>query len=127
MNPRKQRIEAVFEGLLPAAVKTGMLFSREIVRVAAEFFKPRESPPLIVDPVMVSTSGARLLESPAVEAVALHLLPLATLVTPNLDEAAVLVGRRIDSVEQGMPGWKLQLTGQTAASVLSAADGSFPD
>src|SRR5881398_1148445 len=44
-----RQIEAVFEGLLPAAVKTGMLFSREIVRVAVEFFKPRESPPLIVD------------------------------------------------------------------------------
>src|SRR5437762_6531287 len=50
-----RQIEAVFEGLLPAAVKTGMLFSREIVRVAVEFFKPRESPPLIVDPVMVAT------------------------------------------------------------------------
>jgi|SRR2546421_6628157 len=96
----RQQIEAVLEELPPAAVKTGMLFSAGIVRAVARCLKGIKRLPLIVDPVMVSTSGARLLESPAIEAVALHLLPLATLVTPNLDEAAVLVGRGIDSVEQ---------------------------
>ena len=95
-----RQIEAVFEGLLPAAVKTGMLFSREIVRVAAEFFKPRESPPLIVDPVMVATSGARLLDRSAVRLLREQLLPLAALVTPNLDETAALIGKRPESVEE---------------------------
>src|ERR1700690_2924944 len=57
----RQQIEAVFEELKPAAVKTGMLFSAENIRVVAGFFKRRKCP-LVVDPVMVSTSGAKLLE-----------------------------------------------------------------
>src|SRR5208337_575745 len=62
----RQQIEAVFEELRPAAVKTGMLFSAENVQVVAEFFagrKARPPIPLVVDPVMVSTSGAHLLEA----------------------------------------------------------------
>src|SRR6266498_4960734 len=93
----RQQIEAVLEGLPPAAVKTGMLFSGEIVRVIARCFAGSKPPPLVVDPVMVATSGARLLAVSAVKIVKSQLLPLATLVTPNLDEAAVLVGRRIKS------------------------------
>jgi len=96
----RQQIEAVLEGLRPAAVKTGMLFSSEIVRVVARCFEGRNRPPLIVDPVMSATSGACLLESSAVRTVQLQLLPLAVLATPNLDETAVLVGRKIGSVEE---------------------------
>src|SRR5437016_1871608 len=96
----RQQIESVFEELPPAAVKTGLLLSSRIVRVVADFFKQGKCPPLIVDPVMVSGSGTRLLESSAVEAMKSQLLPLATLVTPNLDEAEVLVGGRIKSVEE---------------------------
>lgn len=96
----RQQIEAVLEGLPPAAVKTGMLFSGEIVRVVARCFAGSKRPPLVVDPVMVATSGARLLAVSAVKIVKSQLLPLATLATPNLDEAAVLVGRRIKSVEE---------------------------
>ena len=62
----RQQIEAVFEELPPAAVKTGLLFSGDIVRVVARFFKGRKRPPLVVDPVMVSTSGTRLLGPSAV-------------------------------------------------------------
>ena len=96
----RQQIEAVLEGLRPAAVKTGMLFSSEIVRVVARCFEGRNRPPLIVDPVMSATSGACLLESSAVRTVQSQLLPLAVLATPNLDETAVLVGRKIGSVEE---------------------------
>ena len=100
----RQQIQAVFEELRPAAVKTGMLFSAENVRVVANFFRHPPSairhPPLVVDPVMVSTSGARLLESAAVKILMEKLLPLATLVTPNLDETEILVGRRPASVEE---------------------------
>jgi len=96
----REQIEAVLEELPPAAVKTGMLFSADIVRAVAQCLKGVKRLSLIVDPVMVATSGARLLEPSAVEALKLHLLPLATLVTPNLDEAAALVGRRINSLEQ---------------------------
>ena len=96
----RRQIEAVLEEFPPAAVKTGMLFASEIVRVLVDCFKGRKRPPLIVDPVMAATSGALLLESSGAELVKSQLLPLATLVTPNLDEAAGLIGRRIESVEE---------------------------
>jgi len=96
----RQQIEAVFEELPPAAVKTGMLFSSEIVRVVVDFFQGRKRPPLIVDPVMAATSGARLLQPSAVAALERELIPLATLVTPNLEEAAILIGGRPASVEE---------------------------
>jgi hydroxymethylpyrimidine/phosphomethylpyrimidine kinase len=95
----RKQIEAVFEELRPAAVKTGMLYSTDIIRVVARFFAGGKRPPLVVDPVMVSTSGARLLKPSAVKAMQIELLPLATLVTPNLDEAQILVGKRIRSPE----------------------------
>ena len=105
----RKQIEAVFSGLHPAAVKTGMLCTAEIIRVVAGFFKRSNPPlslrstparpPLIVDPVMISTSGARLLNPSAVDLLEAELLPLATLVTPNLPEAETLIGRRLKSVE----------------------------
>lgn len=95
-----QQIEAVFAELPPAACKTGMLFSTEIIRVVTEFFAAAKRPPLIVDPVMVATSGAALLKPSAMRAVREELLPLATLVTPNLDEAQLLLGMTIRDEEE---------------------------
>jgi len=90
----RAQLEAVFAELPPGAVKTGMLYSAENIRVVADFFSGRRAaPPLVVDPVMIATSGARLLAPGAVRLLLERLLPLATLVTPNLDEAAVLTGR----------------------------------
>lgn len=97
----RQQIEAVCEEMQPAAVKTGMLLSAENVRVVAEFFGARAAHtrvPLIVDPVMVSTSGAVLLKPAAIKILKKTLLPLATLVTPNLYEAEILTGRKLASV-----------------------------
>ncbi|MEQ2005923.1 MAG: bifunctional hydroxymethylpyrimidine kinase/phosphomethylpyrimidine kinase [Limisphaerales bacterium] len=96
----RAQLEAVFAELRPAAVKTGMLFDTAIIReVAAYFGKLRgPKPPLIVDPVMVATSGARLLKPAALRAMQQELLPLATLITPNLDEAEILVGAKLKSV-----------------------------
>lgn len=93
------QIEAVFEGFPPQAVKTGMLYSAEIIRAVAEFFRRGRRPPLVVDPVMVSTSGALLLKPRGVGTLCEELLPLATLATPNLQEAELLVGKRLRSVE----------------------------
>jgi len=95
----QKQIEAVFAELKPAAVKTGMLFSTPIIRVITQFFAVGKRPPLIVDPVMIATSGARLLKPSAIKAIREELLPLATLVTPNLDEAALLVNRPLENVE----------------------------
>jgi hydroxymethylpyrimidine/phosphomethylpyrimidine kinase len=95
----RQQIEAVFDELPPAAVKTGMLFSAELINVVVEHFQKRRRPPLVVDPVMVATSGARLLKPAAMRALTERLLPLATLVTPNLDEAQLLLDMQIHDEE----------------------------
>jgi hydroxymethylpyrimidine/phosphomethylpyrimidine kinase len=95
----RQQIAAIFDAFRPVVVKTGMLFSIEIIRVVTRFFQERGMPPLIVDPVMVATSGACLVQSSAVKAMRDELLPLATLVTPNLDEAVLLIGRNLASVD----------------------------
>ncbi len=100
----RQQIEAVFAELKPAAVKTGMLFSAKNISVVAEFFRNRQSAignrKLIVDPVMVSTSGAKLLVPRALKMFTQKLLPLAALVTPNLAEAEILSGQKISDVEE---------------------------
>lgn len=89
-----------------AAVKTGMLGSEEVVREVAGFLGDRIDAPLVVDPVMVSTSGARLIDESTIQAMIEHLLPLATVVTPNLPEAEVLVGpgRSMDEAARALVG-----------------------
>ena len=95
----QNQIASVFAELAPKAVKTGMLYSAGIIRVVAAHFGSGPRPPLIVDPVMVATSGAHLLKPSATKSLLNDLLPLATLVTPNLDEAEILVGQKLRSVE----------------------------
>lgn len=95
----RQQIEAVFDGFSPRAIKTGMLYSTPIIQVVVDFFQNRPQAVLVVDPVMISTSGTRLLKPPAIKFLQTRLLPLATLVTPNLDEASVLTGKPLRSVE----------------------------
>lgn len=93
------QLETVFEELPPAAAKTGLLFPATIVRAVARRFGAAGAPPLVVDPVMVATSGRRLLGDSAVAALVKHLLPAAVLVTPNLAEAAVLAGGPVKSLD----------------------------
>ena len=90
-----RQIESVFAELRPAAVKTGMLFSTAIIREVANFFAGGKRVPLVVDPVMMATSGALLWQPSGLRVLQERLLPLATLVTPNLDEAEILTGRRL--------------------------------
>ncbi len=99
-SPRLLRlqIEAVSHELKPAAVKTGMLFSSENIKTIADCLEHKDIP-LVVDPVMVSTSGACLLQRDAVKILLERLLPLAALVTPNLSEAEILGRQRISSPE----------------------------
>ena len=86
------QLVAVFEDLPPAAVKTGMLATASLVRVVAEALREFEAPNYVCDPVMVATSGDRLLDQEAEETLATSLLPLCALVTPNLHEARILTG-----------------------------------
>jgi len=94
----RRQLWAVFEGMQPTAAKTGMLYSAEIIEMVAAFLR-RHRLPLVVDPVMVATSGARLLRGTALGALEGGLLPLATLITPNLQEAEILTKKRLTSVE----------------------------
>ncbi len=94
----RAQLEAVAAEFSISAAKTGMLYSAAIVREVAAFFKNAHSIPLVVDPVMISTSGRRLLQTSAFAAL-FSLLPLVTLVTPNLAEAEVLSGITIRSPE----------------------------
>jgi len=88
------QLEAVLADSAIAAIKTGMLGNGEIVEAVARTLASRAvGVPLVVDPVMVASSGAHLLDESGVAALREHLLPLATVVTPNLDEAGVLLGR----------------------------------
>ncbi len=117
----RQQIEAVFAELKPAAVKTGMLFSAENISLVAKFFKlstlNSPSVPLIIDPLMISTSGACLLEPNAVKKLKAQLLPLATLITPNLAEAEILSDEKISSVED-MRGAARKIHAQFGGAVL---------
>jgi hydroxymethylpyrimidine/phosphomethylpyrimidine kinase len=85
------QLEAIFSDLVPAAAKTGMLFSRALIEAVADFLQAHPLP-LVVDPVMVASSGARLLQEDAIETYRARLFPLATVVTPNLAAAVVPAG-----------------------------------
>ena len=90
----RAQIDAVAADLRPAAIKSGMLGDAEVVRVVAEGVRANALRPYVLDPVMVATSGDPLLEADAVSAIVGELFPLASLVTPNLDEVAILTGER---------------------------------
>jgi hydroxymethylpyrimidine/phosphomethylpyrimidine kinase len=87
----RAQLDAVFADIGVDAAKTGMLYSRSVIAAVAEFLAAHPVT-LVVDPVMVASSGARLLEDDAVAALVEQLFPLATVVTPNAHEAAALVG-----------------------------------
>ena len=95
----KQQIDAVFQDIYPDAVKIGMVSSAELIRVIADRLRYYEARNIVVDPVMVATSGSKLLKTDAVSTLIEKLLPLATLVTPNIPEAEILSGMSISDKE----------------------------
>jgi len=95
------QISLVEEAFPIHAMKTGMLYSTAIIRVVSQWLEHSKRPPqLVIDPVMVATSGGLLLKPSAVKAMKQRLLPLAACVTPNLDEASVLLGHSIRSLKE---------------------------
>lgn len=95
----RAQMAALAEDLPPQAVKTGMLATRELVEAVADGIRRYGFPRYVLDPVMVATSGDRLLDREAERSVAERLVPLATLVTPNLYEAKILVEREVRGPE----------------------------
>jgi hydroxymethylpyrimidine/phosphomethylpyrimidine kinase len=92
----RAQIAAVADDLPPAACKTGMLATAELVRAVAGSLREHRLANYVLDPVMVATSGDRLLAADAEREIVEALVPLATLVTPNLDEAAILIGKPVE-------------------------------
>jgi hydroxymethylpyrimidine/phosphomethylpyrimidine kinase len=131
-----EQVQLLLENFPVAAMKTGMLYSAEIVSVVAGALR-HSNVPLVIDPVMVATSGDLLLQRDAIAVYENELFPLATVVTPNLDEAATLLGKRIsDLAAMREAGRELasrygtpmllkggHLGGETAIDLLCTAEG----
>ena len=93
----KDQLDAIFEDIFPDSVKIGMVASSQLIRVIADRLKFYQAKNVVVDPVMVATSGSALMEDNAVQTLIEELLPLSTLVTPNIPEAEVLSGITIEN------------------------------
>ncbi|MDE2607032.1 MAG: bifunctional hydroxymethylpyrimidine kinase/phosphomethylpyrimidine kinase [Burkholderiales bacterium] len=132
------QIDAVIEDIGADAVKIGMLHSADTVRTVASALVRHRITKVVLDPVMVATSGAKLIDDQAIAVLVRELFPLATVVTPNLDEAALLVGRPLASeadmeaaarqlIAQGAPAMLLKgghLAGDQVSDLLLARDGA---
>lgn len=94
------QLDAVFDDIEFSAIKIGMLHQIDSIEVVAEKLAAHKNIAIVVDPVMTSKSGCKLITNEAQNVLKKILLPLATLITPNLDEAEILLARRIDSLEQ---------------------------
>ena len=113
-----KQIDAVFEDIRPAAVKVGMVSSAAIIEAVADALERHAAANIVVDPVMVATSGARLIGDDAIEALKARLLPLADVVTPNMPEAAVLAGFEVvDEASMERAALRLAEAGTGAAPV----------
>ncbi|WP_300796354.1 bifunctional hydroxymethylpyrimidine kinase/phosphomethylpyrimidine kinase [uncultured Bacteroides sp.] len=108
----KAQIEAVMTDIKPSAIKIGMINDVEIVKAIAESIKEYKPKFVVFDPVMVSTSGCKLIEDKAIEAIKEELIPLSTIITPNLSEAMVLTGDNIsDAASMTAAGNKILESG----------------
>lgn len=122
----KQQIDAVFEDIRPDAVKIGMVSSAALVEVIAERLVHYQAENIVVDPVMVATSGSVLSQDSAVSVMKEKLLPLATVITPNIPEAQILSGMTIEN-EQQMEQAAKQIGDSCGCAVLCKGGHSIND
>ena len=113
----RDQMDAVLEDIGVDAVKVGMLHSPDIVRTVAQAIDRHQMQRVVFDPVMVATSGAKLIDDPAIAVLVAEMFPRVALITPNLDEAALLVGRPLRS-PQDMALAAAELIGRGARAVL---------
>lgn len=121
-----QQIDAVFEDIRPDSVKIGMVASSELIETIAERLSYYRAENIVVDPVMVSTSGSRLIDENAVETLKNRLLPLAAVVTPNIPEAEVLSGMEIRGEEDMLKAAEA-ISGRYGCAVLCKGGHSIND
>jgi hydroxymethylpyrimidine/phosphomethylpyrimidine kinase len=118
----RRQIAALFEDFEIAAIKTGMLPTREIVVEVASIIKAQSVPIVVVDPVLVSSSGYRLVEEGVAEALRSDLFPLASLVTPNISEAELLSGKEIKDLPAAQLAAELILAMGPDAVLITGGD-----
>jgi len=94
-----QQLDCIFTDIFPDAVKIGMVANSKIITVIVDKLKQYNAKNIVVDPVMISTSGSRLLNAEAMDAVTTNLIPIADIITPNLPEAEALCGFQIENTE----------------------------
>ena len=122
----KQQLDAIFEDIYPDAVKIGMVASSELIRVIAERLRYYDAKNVVVDPVMVASAGSSLIKQEAVQTLIQELLPISTLVTPNIPEAQVLSGLTIQTKEDMIAAAK-QIGDQYHCAVLLKGGHSIND
>lgn len=113
----RQQLSCIFMDIVPDAVKVGMVANEALIKVISNMLIKENAKNIVIDPVMISTSGHALIDDAAIEAMQTHLLPLATLITPNLMEAERLSGIPIDS-EMSMKQAGAALAARYNTSVL---------
>jgi hydroxymethylpyrimidine/phosphomethylpyrimidine kinase len=116
----KNQIQAVLEDIGADAVKIGMLHNSETINAVAEVLKKFEVKNIVLDPVMVATSGSKLLEDEAIQTLQKILIPMATVITPNIPEAEILLGKKIEKQED-LPAMAKELSMDGSISVLLKA------
>jgi len=122
----RAQIDAIAEDLMPAAVKTGMLANAAIASIVAACIRDHAFRNYVLDPVMVATSGDALLERDAIDVIRSELIPQASLVTPNLHEAAILTGEKIED-EDGMARAAETIVGEMGAQAVLVKGGHLDD
>lgn len=103
----QEQLEAIFEDIRPDAIKIGMVSESNLIKVIAKSLKKNKAQNIVLDPVMVATSGAKLISDDAIVTLQEYLIPLSTVITPNIPEAEVLSGQMIDSEEKMMEAAKV--------------------
>ena len=121
-----QQLDCIFTDIFPDAVKIGMVSDKNLIRMIAQKLRQYQPKHVVVDPVMVATSGARLIADDAVEVLQQELFPLATVLTPNIPEAEVLLGENIASKE-GMEKAAEEIGRQYGCGVLCKGGHSIND
>ena len=103
----QKQLDAVFSDIFPEAVKIGMLSSKSLIEAIADTLERYKAKNIVVDPVMVSTSGSKLIEDDAIETMCERLFPLAAVITPNIPEAEILSGIKITTAEDMIEASKI--------------------
>ena len=95
----KEQLDSIFDDIIPSAIKIGMVHTPQLVTTIAEKLKKLQNIPVVFDPVMVATSGHKLIENPTIKKLVDDLFPLASIITPNMDEAAILAEMNVENLK----------------------------